>query len=172
MHHIPDVLRRGRHPRVSSLAPMGQFAFCPYRPAYFISGGISPPAGGEPLLERSKRGEKIAGGRLRRAPSGALSRPPPGPPCTRGAWFGGLTQMYRRGATSDTTSFSRPLPLCGIGQRNFLSTRLDAPPLVLPRGATVSDDAIPSLHHFFFVSRPPSPGGTSNRGAEAPLIGR
>ena len=33
-------------------------------------------------MERSKRGEKIAGGRLRRAPSGALSRPPPGPPFT------------------------------------------------------------------------------------------
>ena len=43
--------------------------------------------------------------------------------------------MYRRGVVSDTSPFSRPLPLCGkIGELSVL-TRLDAPPLAPPRGA-------------------------------------
>ena len=56
-------------------------------------------------------------------------------PVYGGAWFGGLAQTYRRGVVSDTKLFSRPLPLCGDDQRTTASTRLDAPPLVLPRGA-------------------------------------
>ena len=33
---LEDILRRGRHPRAASLAPAGQFAFCPHRPAAAI----------------------------------------------------------------------------------------------------------------------------------------
>ena len=33
---LEDILRRGRHPRAASLAPAGQFAFCPHRPAPII----------------------------------------------------------------------------------------------------------------------------------------
>ena len=43
--------------------------------------------------------------------------------------------MYRRGVASDAQPSSRPLPLCGIAQGAVCATRLDAPPLVLPRGA-------------------------------------
>ena len=64
------------HPCRAGACPSRRFCAAP-----FDWGGFRRP-GGEPLLERSKRGEKIAGGRLRRAPSGALSRPPPGPPFT------------------------------------------------------------------------------------------
>ena len=31
--YVPPAPRRGRHPRVASLAPAGQFTFCPHRPA-------------------------------------------------------------------------------------------------------------------------------------------
>ncbi len=55
---------------------------------YVLFWGISPPAGGEPLLERSKRGEKIAGGG-HVGPYGPPMMATPGPPFTRGAWFGG-----------------------------------------------------------------------------------
>ena len=33
-------------------------------------------------------------------------------------------EIYRRGVASDTLSFSRPLPLCGIDQRAVCATRL------------------------------------------------
>ena len=33
---LEDILRRGRHPRAAALAPAGQFAFCPHRPAAAI----------------------------------------------------------------------------------------------------------------------------------------
>ena len=44
-------------------------------------------------------------------------------------------QLYRRGVASDALPFSRPLPLCGIAQGAVRAIRLDAPSLVLPRGA-------------------------------------
>ena len=57
------------------LAPPAGFAPCR------LVGGISPPAGGEPLLERSKRGEKIAGGG-HVGPYGPPMLSTPGPPFT------------------------------------------------------------------------------------------
>ena len=106
------------HPLVSvgeGLAPPPD-GFAPRR---LVGGGFRRP-GGEPLLERSKRGEKIAGGLFRwtghihfdmdvTCPQSLHPRPP----IYGRAWFGGLVEMYRRGVVSDTSPFSRPLPLCG-----------------------------------------------------------
>ena len=104
-------------------------------PHILFQGGISPPAGGEPLLERSKRGEKIAGGRLRRAPSGALSRLPPGPRL-RGE-LGSEARRKDTGAGWPLTQGRSPARChCAAVTRGPpVLPASDAPPLVLPRGA-------------------------------------
>ena len=65
--------------------------------------------------------------------------------------------MYRRGMASDASPLSRPLPLCGKNQRAVSATRLDAPYLVLPRGAAGVGDAISPwrlpLHGEFQIDR-------------------
>ena len=89
-----------------------------------------------PLRRRAPFGAIQKGRKDRRGwprrPLWAANDGPPRTPVYEGAWFGSLAQIYRRGVASDTTSFSRPLPLCGGNWRAVRATRLDAPPLVGP----------------------------------------
>ena len=126
--YSPFRLIWGPFPRRGGACPSRRFCTVPFGWGDFAAGGRRAPFGAIQKGRKDRRGWP-------RRPLWAANDGHPRTPIYGGAWFGGVGQMYRRGVASDTPPFSRPLPLCGIGQRNFLSTRLNAPPLVLPRGA-------------------------------------